>query len=654
MTNRDFVDAVYDELSFWSSHFGALLFEHLELRRGIRGLDVACGAGFPLFELAFVHGPSSHFTGLDVWPEALHRARRKIAVYGISNVDLCEADAAAMPFPDESFDLITSNLGINNFADPSAVVAECHRVARPGARIVVTTNLAGHMAELYQVFRETAPQLAEAFSAQEAHRGTRTSVEQLLLRGGFHVSRVAEGEVLPPLRRRHRDAAPPPRAVFSRWLEKRHRRSRVLRDNRAEAQRRESAAVPDSDVVRRSHSSMMLTTLLLLAATLIDRAPAMPALFEARAASAREDFATAAAKMRAALEAVPDDPALLFNLAQVQVRAGDHAAAMKTLAQIAPLGLGFHPDADPAFAELAKEPGYEALLASFAKALPVVEHSKPAFTIAEPDLFPEGLACDAKSGTLYASSIEKRKIVRIAPNGETTDLVAEKQDGLYSVLGMKLSLDGKTIWAAASDEESGRSGLFRFDLSNGKLVEKQLMPEDERHLLNDLDIAPNGDVYATDTVAGTIYRFHDKQREELLTGLPGANGIAFSGDGKNLYVSSSGRGVSVIDMKTKALTVVRLPRNVTTVGIDGLYWHKGSLIGIQNVLGRDRVMRYFLDTPTSIARAEIIDSQHPLFEEPTTGAVCRDAFYYFANTQLNLPPDATLKPIVILKSPLAK
>jgi len=190
----DFADAVYDELSFWSSHFGALLFEHLELRRGIRGLDVACGAGFPLFELAFVHGPSSHFTGLDLWPEALHRARRKIGVYGISNVDLCEADAAAMPFPDESFDLITSNLGINNFDDPDAVVAECHRVARPGARFVVTTNLAGHMAELYQLFRETAPQLAEAINAQEAHRGTRTSIEQLLLRCGFRITRVAEGE----------------------------------------------------------------------------------------------------------------------------------------------------------------------------------------------------------------------------------------------------------------------------------------------------------------------------------------------------------------------------------------------------------------------------------------------------------------------------
>lgn len=191
----DFADAAYDELSFWASRFGALLFEHLELRRNIRGLDVACGAGFPLIELAWVHGPSSHFTGVDVWKEALDRARRKIAYHGMTNVDVQQADAVAMPFADESFDLITSNLGINNFDDPPAAIRECHRVARPGARIVLTTNLTGHMAEFYDVFRAAVPrELIPAVNAQEAHRGTRTSVEQLLLDGGFAITKVVEDE----------------------------------------------------------------------------------------------------------------------------------------------------------------------------------------------------------------------------------------------------------------------------------------------------------------------------------------------------------------------------------------------------------------------------------------------------------------------------
>ncbi|HYI13291.1 MAG TPA: methyltransferase domain-containing protein, partial [Thermoanaerobaculia bacterium] len=179
----DFAE-VYDELSFWGSRFGALLFENLDLRRNIRGLDVACGTGFPLFELAHAHGPSSHFTGIDLWGAAIERARRKLAVYGLTNVDLVEGDAVSMPFDDETFDLITSNLGINNFADPQAAIAECRRVAKPGARLAVTTNLTGHMAAFYDIFRDSVPaDLVDAVNAQEAHRGTRETIEELLTGG---------------------------------------------------------------------------------------------------------------------------------------------------------------------------------------------------------------------------------------------------------------------------------------------------------------------------------------------------------------------------------------------------------------------------------------------------------------------------------------
>jgi ubiquinone/menaquinone biosynthesis C-methylase UbiE len=198
-SNPRYAEDAYDEQSFWSSRFGALLFDHLELRPSITGLDVACGTGFPLFELAHAHGPTSHFTGIDIWPEALVRARRKLAVYGLANLALHEGDAAAMPFPDASFDLITSNLGINNFADPPAALRECHRVARPGARIALTTNLTGHMAAFYDIFRTTLRELGRAklvpaLDAQEGHRGTRDTIEQLLLDGGFHVTQMVDDE----------------------------------------------------------------------------------------------------------------------------------------------------------------------------------------------------------------------------------------------------------------------------------------------------------------------------------------------------------------------------------------------------------------------------------------------------------------------------
>jgi ubiquinone/menaquinone biosynthesis C-methylase UbiE len=59
-----------------------------------------------------------------------------------------------MSFADGTFDLLVSNLGINNFDDPPAVLCECRRVARPGAKLALTTNLQGHMQQLYGLYAQ--------------------------------------------------------------------------------------------------------------------------------------------------------------------------------------------------------------------------------------------------------------------------------------------------------------------------------------------------------------------------------------------------------------------------------------------------------------------------------------------------------------------
>jgi arsenite methyltransferase len=188
---------LYDETSFWSARFGALLFDHLEIRRGIRGLDVGCGTGFPLIELAHLHGSSSHFTGIDIWGDALARARMKLELHGLTNVDIVETDVAAMPFPDAHFDLVVCNIGINNFPDAGAALRECRRVARTGARLVLTTNAQGHFAALYALLdailgeSRLAP-AREALRREEQHRHSKHALVNLLVENGFAVSRCFE------------------------------------------------------------------------------------------------------------------------------------------------------------------------------------------------------------------------------------------------------------------------------------------------------------------------------------------------------------------------------------------------------------------------------------------------------------------------------
>jgi len=137
-------------------------------------------------------------TGIDQWKEAVERARAKQQVYQLPNVQILEADAAHLPFGEREFDLIVSHLGVNNFADPEAVLGECFRVAKPQASLVLTTNPSGHMRELYALFREVLlelhkPLYLERLQKNEEHRGTKESLSGMLQAAGFHMVKIQEG-----------------------------------------------------------------------------------------------------------------------------------------------------------------------------------------------------------------------------------------------------------------------------------------------------------------------------------------------------------------------------------------------------------------------------------------------------------------------------
>jgi ubiquinone/menaquinone biosynthesis C-methylase UbiE len=193
--------AVCDELPVWSAPFGRLLIEHVPLRKNIAALDVGCGTGFPLVDLAQRLGPTCKVHGVDPWVPAVERARRKIDYFSVKNAAVHVGDAAAMPFGDESFELIVSNLGINNFADVQATLKECGRVAKPSAQIALTTNLREHAREFYRVFRSILeergkPEELERLEKHIAHRLSVEGIRRRLENAGFRLVKVHQEESL--------------------------------------------------------------------------------------------------------------------------------------------------------------------------------------------------------------------------------------------------------------------------------------------------------------------------------------------------------------------------------------------------------------------------------------------------------------------------
>lgn len=188
---------LYDELPLWSAHFGLSMLQHVEMRPGMSILDVGAGTGFLSIELAQRCGPDSRVIAVDPWTHATARLRRKIQQLGLTNIEVRDQDITAVDLPDNSIDLIVSNLGINNFDNPLAALNTCFRLAKPGASLFLTTNLQGHLAEFYDAYRDTLIELGhhsclEHLDRHIQHRATIPSVTSQLEAAGFIVYRAYE------------------------------------------------------------------------------------------------------------------------------------------------------------------------------------------------------------------------------------------------------------------------------------------------------------------------------------------------------------------------------------------------------------------------------------------------------------------------------
>ena len=103
--------------------------------RGSRVVDVGCGAGATVLELAKAVGPAGRVTGIDVSRPMLAVAERRVEAERLGNVELLLADASAHPFEPNGADLAFSRFGVMFFADPVGALANLRSGLAPGGRL---------------------------------------------------------------------------------------------------------------------------------------------------------------------------------------------------------------------------------------------------------------------------------------------------------------------------------------------------------------------------------------------------------------------------------------------------------------------------------------------------------------------------------------
>lgn len=283
----------------------------------------------------------------------------------------------------------------------------------------------------------------------------------------------------------------------------------------------------------------------------------------------------------------------------------------------------------------------------------IIHSAKTAFIVPDKMFFPEGLACDPVERSFYLGSTYKHKIVKINSDGHVKDFNVPEQDGLWEVLGLKVDAPRRALWAcdaveATDPAKDGYAAIFKYDLKTGKLIRKYAMDNKTgRHLFNDITVSAAGDVYFTDSRDGGVYTI-DQTRDAIEVFLsPGTfdypNGITLSGDERQLFVADS-RGVTRITLKTKEPANLAAPPGEVIRAIDGMYWYKDSLLGIQAGPHGQRVVRLLLNSRLdNVTRVQVLDADNPLFDVPTTGCLAGDKFYFIGNSQMTkLKDDGTI------------
>ena len=379
----------------------------------------------------------------------------------------------------------------------------------------------------------------------------------------------------------------------------------------------------------------------------------------ARSQPAPDPVQQSIAAVKRLLEKRPDDPTVHFYLASFQAQANERDNALASLARVLELGDGFLPGNDFGFDRLQDDPQFLTLRAAFESRLPVVAGAPVAFRISDQSFGPEGIAYDPVHKHFFVGSIRHKRLVRISASGKITPF-SHPSDGLQHVLGVAVDGKRRIVYAVSTNALSKGQPLINavvaFDTRSGKRLNEYRVPQAQQ--LNDVAVAPNGDLFVTDSRSGAVWHIPLARPSAMAAlvapgALGGSNGIAVARDGKTVYVGHS-TGVARVDAASGKVERLAPPARQTIAGIDGLYLWQGDLIGIQNLTNPGRVIRMRLNPAgTAILQVDTLQSHHnPAFSEPTTGAIAGAAIYVLATTGLpNFNDQGEIEPAAAPKTP---
>jgi sugar lactone lactonase YvrE len=193
---------------------------------------------------------------------------------------------------------------------------------------------------------------------------------------------------------------------------------------------------------------------------------------------------------------------------------------------------------------------FAVLAATLGLACAIQAADRAEITFADGRIFPESLT-STRNGTLYFGSLGQDSVYRAAPaSSKAATWIQPKANGLQTVLGVFADESAGILWVCTSASGGrgapvvGETALKAFSLKDASFKKSYVFPGNG--LCNDIAVAKDGTVYATDTTGARVLRLKKGASaldvwaaDTMLLGT--ADGIALLADGA-VYVNSVGQG----------------------------------------------------------------------------------------------------------------
>jgi len=337
-----------------------------------------------------------------------------------------------------------------------------------------------------------------------------------------------------------------------------------------------------------------------------------------------------------------DNPDSLLEVARAEIHLGDFGAAFRELEQFVRMGQSTDLPARSAdFAPLLDRAEFAAIQNGMKANRTPVSLASTAFLLPDPSLLAEDVDYDPGSHRFFVTSVREKKIIAVQSDRSSVDFAKAPDD--WPLMAIKVDSNRRLLWTTevavqglhfSPEQDWGRSALLCYDINTGRLLRRIEGPHGSA--LGDMALTTNGDVVVSDGDGGGVYRL--MAADKTLKRLDGGDFISpqtptMHPDGKHIFVPDYERGIALLELSTGRVQWLESAGRFALNGVDGLYFHRGRLIAVQNGTSPERVVVFTLDaTLTRIESEKILERSTATLGDPTHGVVIGRDFYYIANS----------------------